>query len=510
MTLAHTGWPKPDGQRTPHGWSRGVGTPGGRGGWAGRATRGTSEAEEILAGAVGWWDASRYYPGERWLRNLGQGGPDLDMRFGSNVRPNSNDPLYLAPEQRGYVYMPGVAGNTLSASGVAPNTTDLDIRLYLTGAWTNNSIPLIRRNVTGTGNGYVWSLETINVQGIFTINVYNAAGTLYQFYSNNPRSTFPFSGDYDSPVWVRATLDIDNGAGKMDGKWYYSFDGTTWVDFSSGWNGTQPNAGALYTHTSADNIIIGSFPGKLYDAEIRDGIGGTLVLDIDCDVLISGSQATFTAETGQTVTVSRATAGRKTVVMPSSSRPLFLFGGDDYLDCTKRQNDGGRGSANLYAPWLTHVEPSLSLLDLDPTTSLTVLAIYRDWQPATQQAFLAKYEPLQNQVGWALAINAGKPNVVVSGSGAVAVANQTAGALVAHYGIFDRTLRKVAVRSERVTAEAPWTGRSDASAPGCALYAGLFGGWSAYADMEFVAAAVFRRVLNPRECDCIADYYGAS
>ena len=96
--------------------------PGRVRGWPRGTQVGANAAQRLLSRAVGWWDASFYTPGDRFLRNRGTGSELLDLRLGSSFAPNSNDPLFLAPEDRGYVYLPGVAGNSLSMTAPATAT----------------------------------------------------------------------------------------------------------------------------------------------------------------------------------------------------------------------------------------------------------------------------------------------------------------------------------------------------------------------------------------------------
>ena len=97
--------------------------PGRVEGWPAGTQRAANAAERLLSQAVAWWDVGQYRDGDRFLRNRGTGGELLDLRLGSSIVANSNDPLYLAPEDRGYVYLPGVAGNNLTA----PDDNSLDI-----------------------------------------------------------------------------------------------------------------------------------------------------------------------------------------------------------------------------------------------------------------------------------------------------------------------------------------------------------------------------------------------
>lgn len=97
---------------------------------------------------------------------------------------------------------------------------------------------------------------------------------------------------YVGPIWVRATLDVDNGAGGYEVKFYYSLDS---VDTDPGlvvWvqHGTTMVGGVTTNiRNTVSAIELGSYndgleqvlDGKFYYAEIRDGIDGTIVANPD-------------------------------------------------------------------------------------------------------------------------------------------------------------------------------------------------------------------------------------
>ena len=99
---------------------------------------------------------------------------------------------------------------------------------------------------------------------------------------------------------------------------------------------------------------------RFYRAQVLDGIDGTTVLDVDTSVVTSGSDTSFPALTGQTVTINRSTSGRKAVAV---THPLWLFGTDDYMEVA--DND---------------------LIDFGASDSFTVLAVVRQWATAVQSS----------------------------------------------------------------------------------------------------------------------------
>jgi hypothetical protein len=285
--------------------------------------RSANTAERLLSQAVGWWDAAAYRDGDRLLRNRGVAGELLDLQLGSSDRvATTNDPLFLAPEDTGYVYLPGSVGDFLSVpdENALDITGDIDIRARIArDNWTSPHAAIIAK----------WSESSSRS---FFFRVENNTGRLNLFWT--PDGTFASSIVKTSSVaptvangaslWVRVTLDVDNGASGNDVKFFTSNDGVNWTQLGT----TVTTAGVTSIFAGTDPVRIGravntiSFNGKVYAAQIWDGIegsGGTKVLDIDCDVITDGSATSFTAVTGQTVTINRSTSGRKAVAVPSRS-----------------------------------------------------------------------------------------------------------------------------------------------------------------------------------------------
>ena len=80
-----------------------------------------ASGEDVLNDAVLWLDASLSSVSGGKLTNLGKGGSALDAQFGSTTSTDTNDPLLLTHTGTNYLYLPGVAGNSVSCT--APGTT---------------------------------------------------------------------------------------------------------------------------------------------------------------------------------------------------------------------------------------------------------------------------------------------------------------------------------------------------------------------------------------------------
>jgi hypothetical protein len=142
----------------------------------------------------------------------------------------------------------------------------------------------------------------------------------------------------NSTLWIRATLDVDNGAGGHTVTFYTggSAVAPVWVQL-----GNTGSAGAFTTsiRTNSTILAIGALSdgtnrllnGLVYAAQIYSGIAGTKVLDIDFtqDALYNATQTTLTALSGQTVTINRSATGLKSTVVDRNK--VISDGADDYI-----------------------------------------------------------------------------------------------------------------------------------------------------------------------------------
>ncbi|GIH69437.1 hypothetical protein [Sphaerimonospora thailandensis] len=108
-----------------------------------------------------------------------------------------------------------------------------------------------------------------------------------------------------SAQWVRVTYDRDNGAGGHTTTFYTSADGVTWTQFGdpatgSGTEAVNTNSTPLALGVRGD--VASAMAGRIYRAEVRDGIGGTVVAAPDFRALAEGTTS-FTDSAGRTWTV---------------------------------------------------------------------------------------------------------------------------------------------------------------------------------------------------------------
>jgi hypothetical protein len=114
-------------------------------------------------------------------------------------------------------------------------------------------------------------------------------------------------------VKLKVTIDVDNGAGDAELKFWYRFsDGDSWTQLGS----TQTLGATTSIFDGTEQVSIGQrsnvemFAGKIYRAIIRDGIDGTVELD-----------ANFAAEAPGTTSFTESSSNAATVTINQSGDP---------------------------------------------------------------------------------------------------------------------------------------------------------------------------------------------
>jgi len=221
-------------------------------------------------------------------------------------------------------------------------------------------------------------------------------------------------------------------------------------------------------------------------------IDGTTVLDIDCDAITSGAATSFTATTGQTVTINRATSGRKSVAMPSKvkgGRPLMLLGTDDYLECLDAAQHG--------------------LLNFYGGQSFSIVMVARHWPTLVSGNALISKADVNTRSATAPRWN------MRYGTSSTVFGQVDDGASYTESGSPTLTLGALSSSAFLVTAGDVKMGIGSAAATSVArtskhlanratVQVGRFA-TTGYGEFEFLAAAIFRRALTAREITVIAN-----
>ena len=322
------------------------------------------------------------------INNLGTAGSLLPTTVGSSTAADSNDPKFLDHTGTNYVYLPGVASNFLSVPDetALDITGDIDIRIQAAlDDWTPAAISRLVGKYGAVGQrSYLFDINTTgNLR--FT---WLADGTT----ANQVVSTVATGITDGTTKWLRVTFDVDNGASGNDVKFFTSDDGTTWTQLGA----TITTAGIASMFNSTTNLSIGAnsdgttpLTAKVFRTQIFSDITGTTkVLDVDTSVITAGSATSFTAVTGQTVTIGRSTSGRKTVAV---TQPTWLFGTDDYMEVNNRYMANG---TYLYLPGIASnwaSAPDSAALDITGDIDLRCKVALDDWTPSTLSTLIGKY-----------------------------------------------------------------------------------------------------------------------
>jgi hypothetical protein len=291
--------------------------------------------------------------------------------------------------------------------------------------------------------------------------------------------------------WVRATLDLDNGAGSYELKFWTAPDSitvpTSWTQLGV----TRTGTAIVSLVNSSEQLSIGpGLAGKFYRAIVRNGIGGTVVFDADFTTgIIDGDQTSFveSSTNAATVTINRSTSDRKSVAV---TRPLILFGLNDFLEVP--DND--------------------SLLDFEATDPFTILVVNRTWGTISNNSIAGKGTSITaTMTGYQMFFSGGVPSYRF-GDGANRVGGLAAPTPVSGQL---RTLsmhRNVATDRAWATTDGVLSGATtvDTSTGSLANSDTFRVGGSAslgYADMELFAVAVWRRALTDAEVQQVAQFY---
>lgn len=161
-------------------------------------------------------------------------------------------------------------------------TGDIDIRVKCSlDDWTPANRTTLVGKYLGTGNQRSVRFQVTGAAD-------GTAGLLRIYWSNNGTASLLASstvatGISDGAVkWIRATLDVDNGAAGCDVKFYTSDDGANWTQL--GTTVTQAFTTSIFNSTTlwqlgASDATSMLYPlsGSIYRVIVLDGIGGTAI-----------------------------------------------------------------------------------------------------------------------------------------------------------------------------------------------------------------------------------------
>lgn len=436
---------------------------------------------------------------EQFLPNLGTGGSALNARYGASIaaEPATSDPLLLKHTGTNYLYNAGgsavIGANCVTLPDSVPLriTGDLDIAFRMSAdSWTpSNAACFGGKDETTVGRGYALVLNSTGTLAFWWSPLGTDASALFALST----VAVPFSAG--ATRWVRATIDVDNGAGGRTITFYVANDSPTEPTSWSQLGAPVVQAGTTSIFATTQPVSFGfcrsgslNWSGAMHRMIVKNGIGGTTVLDVNTAALTSGGATTFTATTGQTATIVRATSGRKSVAVVQD---VLLFGADDYLEV-----------------------PSNSLLNFNSTDDFTVLAVARQWNTPSFEAIISKKNGGGNTLGWYIIGDSALSgrNYIEFGNGSTSSAVQI---FPKTFGNLDRIVARrektsTTVLLNNVSGSATNVSLDTTNTDPLRIGANSFVGPGNYAAMEFRAAAIWRRALNPTELALIDSHYSGT
>jgi len=198
-------------------------------------------------------------------------------------------------EAANYLRLQGVAGSFASTpdSAAVSVIADIDIRVKLAmDDWTPAAIAGLMDKRGGAGErSWYWRLVTTGFMDFRWSNDGTAETVI--------GATAAIAAADGQALWLRVTLDVNNGAGGNAIKFYTSSDGLLWTQLGA----TVTTAGVTSIFDSNAAVGVGNinpFPGKVYYAELRNGIDGPVVAKFDPSEAKPGAasfESHFTKET---------------------------------------------------------------------------------------------------------------------------------------------------------------------------------------------------------------------
>lgn len=233
-------------------------------------------------------------------------------------------PLARAHSPGAYIALPGTSDNYAITPDSAANsiTGDIDIRARIGPVdWTPAAVDsVVSKHDSATERSYRMMLNTT---GLLQMR-WSADGTTEITKSSTANLSALLSLEVK---WVRATLDVDNGAAGNDVNFYTSDNGVDWTQLGA----TVTTAGVTSIFNSTSSIEIGTtgvggspFTGNIFYAEIRNGINGSVVVRFDPSEASEGATS-FVSSTGETWTINQSGADVAQLFIDADNDKPLLF-----------------------------------------------------------------------------------------------------------------------------------------------------------------------------------------
>lgn len=407
-------------------------------------------------------------------------------------------PKYLPHTGTDYLYCSGLTGEAFQT----PDTAALDI--------TGDIVLLVRVNldsVTPSANQHILTKYDSGTLGAYSLRINTTSGLTFQWVDSgvvaNAKTSSPVTSvgiTANQDVWLGVSMDVDNGAGDAEIRFYYSLDNTndyTQVTFTQ-LGSTQTVGATTSIQNSTEPLMVGArkasnpqsvFEGRIYWAGVFNALipnSGTLAAEFNPNSgTISADHTTVT--NGSFVwTRTLAATGKHFAIVDESK---CLLGVDDYLDIA-----------------------DTAILDFGAAQDFTIVGAFRSLDYSDEWSLINKAHSTPVD-GWSVASFGGTP---VGATSEASVTGAIGLATVPSDGI--RCIQLY--RRDAGTEASLWINGTEgtpvavdvsqnASNSLIARIGAIAAGTIIYADMEFMAVAVFRRFLTDDEVLQVGKALGA-
>jgi len=386
------------------------------------------------------------------------------------------------------MYLPGINGNYASApdSTALDITGDLDLRVKVAmDDWTPSAVTVLVGKVQTTSQRSYW-LE-LGSNGRLTLNWSTTGANVLAATS----TVAPTVADGET-LWVRATLDVDNGALGYSVIFYTSTDGLTWTQL--GTTVTALGVTSIFASTSILEIgsglagTYGSARGDFFRAQVLNGIGGTVAFDANFESSITSLlQTSFTESStnGATVTINRSGSTYRSAGVIDAG---YLY----------------PGATNTFSNSTT------DFLNFGATDSYTVLAVARRWNnQAYQLVFSKKLNDGVGNPGYSIFADTSNRAGMQQSDGTNTQSLFTGSSYLSGSETSLFAIRNVATDTITFTSDTTISANDITTGSLSSTSTLVIGRQSTgnYADMEFVGAAIFRTVLTTAQLRQITNYF---
>ncbi|MFH9073450.1 hypothetical protein [Streptomyces alboflavus] len=244
-----------------------------------------------------------------------------------------------------FLFLSGTSGDYASTPDDASLdiTGDIDIRARVAlDDWTPAAESTLIAKYTATSDERSYALAVTTGGNLILRWTEDGASELSE------TSSVAVSASNGATAWVRATLDVDDGASDAQATFYTSDDGVTWTQLGA----VQAVGATTAIYASTAVLEIGSqsegtvnrTAGKFFEGSVLSGIGGTAV----AAPVASASSDAVTDATPLTWTVQgNAYISSHTVHGAQAYLQAFSFAGTDVT--VKLQHSHDNGSTDVFA-----------------------------------------------------------------------------------------------------------------------------------------------------------------